>query len=140
MSFDKLIVTASPHIKAGDTTPRIMWHVVASLVPVIMSSAWFFGISALLVIAAATLGALITERLIGRPGALHDGSATITGLLLGLSLPSGFPMWMAFLGGAFGIGDLAPACDLRIGVDHRGHRIELAFIRGLRTFGNDQTQ
>ena len=50
MSDARLIITASPHIKAGDTTPRIMWHVVISLVPVIVSSAWFFGISALLVI------------------------------------------------------------------------------------------
>ena len=30
--------------------------------------------------------------------------ATGTGLLLGLSLPAGLPLWMAFLGGAFGIG------------------------------------
>jgi electron transport complex protein RnfD len=28
----------------------------------------------------------------------------ITGILLGLTLPAGMPMWMAFLGGAFGIG------------------------------------
>ena len=104
MSADRLVVTASPHIKAPDTTPRIMWHVVLSLVPVIASSAWFFGISALLVIAAATLGAVLTEHFTGRPRALLDGSATITGLLLGLSLPSGFPLWMAFIGGAFGIG------------------------------------
>lgn len=104
MSTGTLIVTASPHIKAADNTPRIMWHVVLSLVPVIAASAWFFGISALLVIGAATLGALITEWLTGKPLALRDGSATITGLLLGLCLPSGFPLWMAFLGGAFGIG------------------------------------
>ena len=104
MNADQLVITASPHIKAADTTPRIMWHVVVSLVPVIVASAWFFGISALLVIAAATLGALLTEQLTGKPGALRDGSATITGLLLGLCLPSGFPLWMAFLGGAFGIG------------------------------------
>lgn len=99
-----LIVTASPHIKAADSTPRIMGHVVVSLVPVIASAAWFFGISAILVITAATLGALVTERVAGKPGALHDHSAIITGLLLGLSLPSGFPLWMAFIGGAFGIG------------------------------------
>ena len=104
MTAPRLIVTASPHIKSVDSTPMIMWHVVASLVPVIAASAWFFGISALLVVAAATAGALITEQLIGRPQALRDGSATITGLLLGLSLPAGMPMWMAFLGGAFGIG------------------------------------
>jgi electron transport complex protein RnfD len=104
MNQGKLVVTASPHIKAADNTPRIMWHVVISLVPVIIASAWFFGISALLVISAATLGAILTERFTGRPGALRDGSATITGLLLGLSLPSGIPLWMAFIGGAFGIG------------------------------------
>lgn len=104
MNEQKLIVTASPHIKSRDSTPRIMWHVVASLVPVIAASAWFFGISALLVIAAATAGALVTERLIGRPKSLLDGSATITGLLLGLTLPGGLPLWIAFLGGAFGIG------------------------------------
>jgi electron transport complex protein RnfD len=28
----------------------------------------------------------------------------ITGLLLGLTLPPGFPLWMAFIGGVFGIG------------------------------------
>jgi H+/Na+-translocating ferredoxin:NAD+ oxidoreductase subunit D len=104
VSDPRLIVTASPHLKAGDSTPKIMWHVVASLVPVIAAAAWFFGISALLVITAATAGALVTERVIGRSRSLRDGSAVITGLLLGLSLPAGLPLWMAFLGGAFGIG------------------------------------
>jgi Na+-translocating ferredoxin:NAD+ oxidoreductase subunit D len=104
MSAPSLIVTASPHLKQGDTTPRIMWTVVVSLVPVVLASAVFFGISALLVVLAATLGALVTERLIGRPRSLLDGSAMITGLLLGLSLPAGFPLWMAFMGGVFGIG------------------------------------
>ncbi len=46
----------------------------------------------------------MTERLFGsNPGSVADGSAVITGLLLGLSLPPGFPMWMAFLGGFFGM-------------------------------------
>jgi electron transport complex protein RnfD len=35
---------------------------------------------------------------------LGDGSAAITGILLGLTLPAGMPTWMAFVGGAFGIG------------------------------------
>jgi electron transport complex protein RnfD len=65
---------------------------------------YFFGISALLVLAATTLGAMATERLFGKPGAFRDGSAMITGILLGLTLPAGFPLWMAFIGGAFGIG------------------------------------
>ena len=103
MSGPALLVTASPHFAPRDTTPRIMWSVVLSLVPVIAASVWFFGPSALLVTFAATAGALLPERLYGRRGALGDGSAVITGLLLGLTLPPGLPMWMAFLGGVFGI-------------------------------------
>jgi electron transport complex protein RnfD len=98
------LVSASPHLASGHTTQRIMWAVVASLVPVIGASLFFFGPSALLVIGAATAGAVITERIFGQRGALADGSGLITGLLLGLTLPAGFPMWMAFVGGAFGIG------------------------------------
>jgi Na+-translocating ferredoxin:NAD+ oxidoreductase subunit D len=99
-----LIVTASPHVRSQDSTPVIMWNVVGTLVPIIAAAAWFFGVSALLVIAASALGALLTERIIGRGGTISDGSAVITGLLLGLTLPAGLPLWMAFLGGAFGIG------------------------------------
>lgn len=101
---ERLIVTASPHLRPADSTPRIMWNVVYSLVPVLVASAWFFGVSALLVCAAATLGAVLTERAFGRRGALGDGSAAITGILLGLSLPAGMPLWMVFVGGAFAIG------------------------------------
>ena len=103
-SAPHLVVTASPHLKPGDSTPRIMWNVVGSLVPVIAAAAWFFGVSALLVVAAATLGAVLAERAFGHGGSLADGSAAITGLLLGLTLPAGLPLWMVFLGGAFGIG------------------------------------
>lgn len=104
LSAPHLLVTASPHVRGGDSTPVIMWNVVGSLVPIIAAAGWYFGISALLVIAAAVAGALLTERGFGKGGSLADGSAAITGLLLGLTLPPGLPLWMAFLGGAFGIG------------------------------------
>jgi electron transport complex protein RnfD len=104
MTTPALVVSASPHLRAKDTTPRIMWTVAASLAPVVVAGAWFFGISALLVIAAAAAGAMITERFFGKSGSLWDGSAAITGVLLGLTLPPGLPLWMAALGGAFGIG------------------------------------
>lgn len=99
-----LVVTASPHVRSQDSTPRIMWNVAATLVPIIVAATWFFGVSSLLVIAAATAGALATERAFGRGGTLDDGSAVITGVLLGLTLPAGLSLWMAALGGAFGIG------------------------------------
>jgi electron transport complex protein RnfD len=103
MKNEKLIVTASPHIRSVDSVPRIMWTVVASLVPVVICAALFFGISALLQVVVAVLIALLTERATGKGGAIADGSATITGLLLGLSLPAGFPLWMTALGSAFAI-------------------------------------
>jgi electron transport complex protein RnfD len=98
------LVTASPHLRSPDSTPKIMWHVVGSLVPVIAAAAYLFGPSALLVILAATAGAVLTEAAFGKRGTVRDGSAMITGLLLGLCLPAGMPLWMPFLGGVFGIG------------------------------------
>ena len=104
MTEPNLLITASPHLSARDSTPKIMWHVVLSLVPVVGAAVYFFGVSALLVTAAATLGAVVTEAVFGQRGTLWDGSAAITGVLLALTLPPGLPMWMAFIGGAFAIG------------------------------------
>ena len=102
----RLQVVASPHVHSRDSTTRIMWSVVASLLPVVTFAVWVFGISALLVIVTTTASALLTERLLGRrdgPTGVRDGSAAITGLLLGLILPAGFPLWMAAVGGFFSI-------------------------------------
>ncbi|MAG34028.1 MAG: electron transporter RnfD, partial [Deltaproteobacteria bacterium] len=106
MTVSSRIVSASPHIKGTESTPAIMWSVVLSLAPVVASAVYFFGPSAVLVLAASTAGALIPEWLLGGRGvrSLRDGSAAITGILLGLTLPPGIPLWMAFVGGAFGIG------------------------------------
>jgi len=103
MNKPNLLLTSSPHVLSRDSTPRIMWTVVATLVPIIATSVYFFGPSALLILMAASAGAVLTERLVGRQGSLNDGSAAITGILLGLTLPPGMPLWMAFLGGFFGI-------------------------------------
>lgn len=100
----RLALAASPHLHHPDSTARIMWSVVASLLPVVAAATWFFGASALVVIGAAVAGAVLTERTFGAGDSLADGSAAITGLLLGLTLPPGLPLWMAALGGAFGIG------------------------------------
>ena len=100
---ERLLLTASPHLKSPDSTPKIMWNVVGSLVPIIAVAIYYFGPSALLVMLAAIVGALGVEWLFGKKESLWDGSAAITGVLLGLCLPAGFPLWMAFIGGAFGI-------------------------------------
>lgn len=103
-SVRRLVVAASPHIRGPASTPMIMWNVVGSLIPLVAAATWFFGPSALLVVSASVVGALMTERVFGKGGTIADGSAVITGLLLGLTLPAGMPMWMAALGGFVAIG------------------------------------
>ncbi len=100
----RLDLTAAPHLAGPVSTPGIMWTVTASLAPVVFAAAWFFGPSAFLVIAASVLGCVAAERAFGRGGTLRDGSAVLTGVLLALTLPPGMPLWMAFLGGVFGVG------------------------------------
>jgi len=104
----QLLLQAAPFLRGGLTTPRLMVEVLLFLVPVVLAAVYFFGLSAILVMAAATAGAVGTEWLLGpaRPhvSSLADGSAVLTGLILGLCLPPGIALWMAFLGGCIAIG------------------------------------
>jgi electron transport complex protein RnfD len=103
-----ITLSTSPYLHDVATTPRIMWEVVYTLIPILLASFYFFGLSALLVTLAAVAGALVTEWGFSpqetRRSRLFDGSGVITGLLLALTLPPGFPLWMAFLGGVVSIG------------------------------------
>lgn len=104
----QLILQPSPLLRSSPTTPAAMRDVVFALVPVVIGALWWFGLSALLVLLAATAGAVIAEWLFSpspvRGRSLRDLSALLTGLLLGLTLPPGLPLWMAFFGGAISIG------------------------------------
>jgi electron transport complex protein RnfD len=104
----KLQVSTAPFLKDADTTPKIMFTVVYTLIPVVLVSFYFFGLSALLVTSTAVLSCMFTEWLFNKPEdrlkTLKDGSGLITGLLLALTLPPGFPLWMVFIGGMVAIG------------------------------------
>jgi electron transport complex protein RnfD len=103
----ELFLSTAPFVKEAVTTPRIMLEVLAAALVVVVAACWYFGIGALLVVGAATAGAMGTEWLFTRserPSPLRDYSAALTGVLLGLTLPPAIPLWMAFLGGAAGIG------------------------------------
>ena len=100
----RLLLHTAPFLRQGATTPALMRDVLLALLPVLAMATWTFGLSALLVVAAATAGAVAVERLLGRPGAVADGSALLTGVILGLVLPPGLPLWMAFVGGVVGVG------------------------------------
>ena len=104
----KLLLKSAPLLKQGMTTPSAMRDVWIALTPATIAGIYFFGISALLVLLASILGAVMTEWAFTDPDkrkeVLADNSAALTGLLLGLTLPSSLPLWMAFLGGVVSIG------------------------------------
>lgn len=100
-------ISTSPYLHSPATTQKIMWEVVYTLIPLVLLAWYYFGMGAFLVIVAAVSGCMVTEYSFAgtnRWRRLKDGSALITGILLGLCLPPGFPLWMAFIGGVVSIG------------------------------------
>jgi len=84
-----------------------MRNVIYALLPVAGFSVWLFGISALALLVTCTTTAMLTERLFsqlaGRGNTLGDWSVAITGILLALTLPPGFPLWMAAVAAFIGV-------------------------------------
>ena len=104
-----LKVSLSPHAASSDSVSRVMWTVVLALLPAVLVGLWAFGVSAALVQAVCVGASVLTEWAITRflmksPSRISDGSAVITGLLLGMNLPSGIPLWQAVAGSVFAIG------------------------------------
>ena len=98
---------SSPHLSAGDSVPSIMWTVVAALLPAAAVGVFYFGIPALVVLITATAGCVAFEalfqRMMRREITVSDGSAALTGLLLGMNLPPASPAWMVVVGCAVAI-------------------------------------
>ena len=92
-------IRTAPHLKRPQSVDEIMRNVVYALVPIAAFSILQFGISSLALIVTTTLVAMGTERLFahlsGKGNTLRDWSVVITGILLALTLPPGFPLWMA---------------------------------------------
>lgn len=100
-------VSSSSHIRAKDTSSRIMLYVVIALLPASVFGVWNFGLRALLLIlvciAVCVASEWIFEKLIHKKSTINDFSAVVTGLLLALNLPHTLPIWQAVLGSVFAI-------------------------------------
>jgi electron transport complex protein RnfD len=104
----KLFVSVSPHFKNTETVNKIMWTVVACLLPPLILSVFIFGFQTLIITLVSVASCVGTEyvsnRALGRPTeTCKDGSAVITGLLLAYVIPPGVPYWMPILGGVMAI-------------------------------------
>lgn len=97
----KIEIRTSPHVKSERTVETIMKNVVYSLLPICAFFIYQYGLSAAALILVVTASCLLAERLFaklgGQSGDISDWSATITGILLALSVPPGLPLWMGFV-------------------------------------------
>lgn len=101
-------IRTSPHLKRALSVDQIMRNVVIALLPICAFAVYQFGLSALLLMLTTTAAAVFTEwlfsRLSGLGNTVSDWSVVITGLLLALTLPPGFPLWMAAIAAFVGVG------------------------------------
>jgi len=107
-SLEKTLeIRTSPHISEGASVESIMRNVVWALIPATAFAIYAFGLAGLSTLLTATIACVVTEavicRLNGQPSTVGDWSVVITGLLLGLTLPPGLPLWMTFVGGVIAV-------------------------------------
>ena len=97
-----------PHLVDNDSTSKMMWTVSLSLFPVSLSACFVHGAAAAAILLSSVGVAVLSERLFNairrEPSTVGDGSAFVTGLLLGLSLPAHLPWWIPVLGAFTAVG------------------------------------
>lgn len=106
----KLIVSLSPHAHGTDSVEKNMYGVLIALIPALISSLYFFGVGAGVVLSASVVACVFFEWAIAKfilkceRTTITDGSAILTGLLLGFNLPSNLPVWIIIIGALVAIG------------------------------------
>ncbi len=107
--MNKLIVSLSPHAHGADSVERNMYGVIIALVPALLVSFLYFGVGSAIVCASSVAACVffewaITKYMLKRQPTITDGSAILTGLLLGFNLPSNIPVWIVIIGALVAIG------------------------------------
>ncbi|WP_067840422.1 RnfABCDGE type electron transport complex subunit D [Amphibacillus sediminis] len=103
----RLNKTPSPHLYSRRSSGWIMQQVIIALLFPTIAATYFFGWRVLLMVAVGMISSIGFEFLYqkwrGLDITIHDYSAAVTGMLIGLSLPVTAPMWSIVLGSAFAI-------------------------------------
>ncbi len=100
-------VSVSPHVKSSESVEKIMWTVVACLMPSLILSVFVFGIQTLLITAVSVISCVaveaVSQKSLGRRVTIKDGSAVLTGLLLAFVIPPGVSPLLPILAAIFAI-------------------------------------
>ena len=87
-----------------------MYGVIIALMPALLVSFYFFGLGSVIVCLTSVAACVFFEWAINKyilkneRNTILDGSAALTGLLLGMNLPSNLPVWIIIIGALFAIG------------------------------------
>ena len=105
----ELTVSPAPHIHGRLSASQCMYSVIIALLPAFAVSLYFFGVGALIVTLTSILSCIVVEYLIQKfllkeKPTIGDGSAILTGQLLGFNLPSNLPIWIVIIGSLVAIG------------------------------------
>ena len=107
MSENLLNISSGPHVRDRWTTRFIMTTVVLTLLPAAAIGVWVNGLNALFVLLASVITCVAAEfvfnKIIHKPNTVKDGSAVVTGLLLGLVMSPSVPLYIPVIGGLFAI-------------------------------------
>ena len=102
-----LNVSSSPHVRSSVSTQNLMYDVAIAMLPATIWGVMQFGFYSLVVVAATVLSCVLSEyvfeTLMKKPITISDGSALVTGMILGLNMPPTIPLWIPVLGGMFAI-------------------------------------
>ena len=106
--MNKLLnVSSSPHARSNVLTQNLMLDVAIAMIPASVYGVYQFGLKALCILLVTVAGAVLSEyvyeSLMGKPVTIMDGSALVTGMILGLNMPPEIPLWIPFLGSIFAI-------------------------------------
>ena len=104
---EKLLVSPSPHVRAKGKTSLIMLMVIVALLPSCVYGVLNFGMHALLILVLSTCSAvaaeLVYELVMRKKITVTDGSAAVTGLLIGMNMPPMIAWWIPVIGSVFAI-------------------------------------
>ena len=106
IELERQRITTSPQIHKPVSTASVMWAVSACLLPAAVWGVYSFGLRSLAVILVSIAASVLTEFGLGfvsKRSTILDGSAFLTGLLIGFNLPPGIPFYIPIIASVFAI-------------------------------------
>lgn len=107
MDNTNITISATPHIRSGESIQSIMRDVIIALLPATVMGIVYFRLKALMLIVISIAAAVIAEAVYQKGTkqkvTISDLSAVVTGLLLAMNIPASAPWWVPIVGSVFAI-------------------------------------